>query len=458
MATSSSRKPRVRPYSKDYLTKPRNGHYTIQFRVPRHLQGVPPFGDKEVYKRSTGTSDRREAIRVRDAFFEEIDFFQKERAQEREDARRSPSEHYFEALNSVHGTYDELAQLRETMTEYAWDDTLPPKERARYAAQLDGIDRKLEEMRSSPYAMADRPHLHDVLLTEMVKAQLQEMSLRGLPKKTQGKLSTASKRYLEFAGHDPTLSEINRPRVVHFIRWLRSRGRAKKTADNDLTYLGQAFAYAQDTGFVPSNHANPFRGHTLTGFPAPTRREHYDDRQLRQLLEGANRQPDLMAMIYLGHYTGMRLNEAYSCTLVELEGGLYWNVATEGGKTKAATRKIPVHDELCLSLVELNLWPEPGKTIAWRSSSGNALGKKFSKLKARLFEASPQLNFHSFRHGFVTQLGAAGYHDQEYAYLVGHSTSGASTEGARTYLHLASIPKHREMIASLKALPRPSQL
>ena len=77
-------------------------------------------------------------------------------------------------------------------------------------------------------------------------------------------------------------------------------------------------------------------------------------------------------------------------------------------------------------------------------------------LKGRLLEAMGQgsdkrhYGHHSFRHGFITALLAAGYNEVEIADLTGHKKSNIGrTEAGKTYFHRQDVSKLKGMVTDI---------
>jgi integrase len=463
VVTTPKRRPKVRPYAKDYLTRTKGGVYTIQRRIPDHLIGTPPFGTRTMFKRTTGTTDLAEARLIRDAVFKQVGFesASDEKARKLAEKGMGRSDFYFEAHNSVSGTYEELIAQSETLDEYA-QDAINPKTEAKYAAQRDALVRKAHETITKPYEMIAVPHRYELTLGEAKTKYKVEMEERELTKKTVAKLETAFNRYIAFAGSNPLLSDITLPRVRQFVRHLREAGLSASTTSNDLTFLGSAFQFAQEEGFLDPQVTNPFRGHRLSGFAKKIETQRFNEKQILSLLVGCTQDSELRAFIYLGYYTGMRLEEAYSAKLVDIDGLRVWDVASEGGKNESAPRKVPVGDSLWKALEELGYSPKLDHSVPWKTASAGALGKRFGRLKKRVLkdlgaDDKPYM-YHSFRHGFITQLLEQSYHELEVADLTGHSKSKGSTEAGRTYFKKQLLPKLTTMVNAIKPIPSPQEL
>jgi integrase len=132
-------------------------------------------------------------------------------------------------------------------------------------------------------------------------------------------------------------------------------------------------------------------------------------------------------------YTGCRLEEVASlkaADIKETDGIWYFEFCSNGnGKTKAATRAVPLHHELIdVGLLRYrDALPKasmlfPG--LKGRSSKPGKLGPKlgdaFNWQRKRLGIVRPGVNFHSFRHTVGDRLRKAGVPEDDRAALLGH--------------------------------------
>ncbi len=120
-------------------------------------------------------------------------------------------------------------------------------------------------------------------------------------------------------------------------------------------------------------------------------------------------------------YSGMRNSEALSCKILRDEntGILYFNIPS--GKTKAAKRKIPVHEQL-VSLGIEEVFPD------LLSSQNHDLTQYYSTTIKRSLSlpdrnnADELISLYSLRHNFITALqGLSDAPPAHTKYLIGHS-------------------------------------
>ena len=150
---TSAKNARVRPYPLDYLTRQANGgNFILQFRIPSHLKGVPPFGGRTTFRKSLRTKDRKQALRLRDEFFAAVGFYepQQDALEKLEDAKRSETDQYFHALNAldVTGGSQALVELAEELKGQLIDiaqDGGSAGRRAKLQAQHAAVWRAIDE-------------------------------------------------------------------------------------------------------------------------------------------------------------------------------------------------------------------------------------------------------------------------------------------------------------------------
>jgi integrase len=132
-------------------------------------------------------------------------------------------------------------------------------------------------------------------------------------------------------------------------------------------------------------------------------------------------------------YTGCRLEEVAQLKVADIketDGIWYFEFCHDGnGKTKAATRTVPLHHELIDTglLRYRDALPKDSMlfpSLKGRSSKpgrlGPKLGDNFNWWRKQLGIVRPGLNFHSFRHTVGDRLRKAGVPEDDRAALLGH--------------------------------------
>jgi len=129
-------------------------------------------------------------------------------------------------------------------------------------------------------------------------------------------------------------------------------------------------------------------------------------------------------------YTGCRLEEVAQLRASDIkktEGVWHFEFCHEGnGKTKAATRRVPLHHALIDAglLRYRNKLPSGSPLFPGlkgrQSKLGSKIGDMFRLWRKRRGIVRPGLNFHSFRHSVGDRLRRAGVQESDIAALLGH--------------------------------------
>ena len=466
-------------YRKDGLTrKHTGGNWILQFRVPEHLKEHPQIGGREIFYRSLKTADHSEAVRRRDQFFKQIGYHDREleRLEREADKRKGKEDHYWETLNyalagqSADELKVELQALDNLMTELQPDpygeelSSYRIRQLDKLRAKEAALERGLLELQSEPHQPVEEPHPFEINLKKAFTLYEQKMIERKRADKSVARMWPALKRFLEFQnGKDMPMVRVRRHVVYRFIEYCYKKGYSGSTVENDITYFSQCFKYLQEAGYISDAVANPFKEHSFTDFAEGGSREVFSSDQMTKLIKATADDSEITALMYVGHYTGMRLDEIFSARIVELSGITAFSVAEKGtGKTKAATRIVPVNSKLKKALSQLGYKLKVGEGLAWETSTSDALGKRFGRIKKAVMVAEGVLDhanrftFHSLRHGFASNLNEAGFPELHIADLTGHSKgSSARTEAGKTYIKGLPIDRLEAMVETIPGLPEP---
>lgn len=476
-------------YRMDYLTrKVKKGPWYVQLRVPERMRGMPPFGDRVIFSQSLKTKDHGEAVKRRDAFLESVGWHDDERErQEREvERKKEPHDHYWDALKfSMAGrTANELEREASLVQELIEDVSVdiatllekdpgrePPASwvsgKAKLIAQKEAINRAIIELTRQIHQPIEEPHAFEINIKRGMTIYEQKMKDRKRTDKTVARMWPAYDRLMAFNnGRDIPIGRVSRQLVARFVEFYQMKGLARATIQNDLSYFIGCFRYLQQTGYITDAIQNPFERQSLADFDEGGSREVFTPDQLVNLVAAMADDPELRALLYVGFYTGMRLEEAFGARFAIVSGVAVFLVAEKGsGKTKAATRTVPVHTELAKALKQLGYMPKEGERIPWVTSTSDALGKRFGRVKRTVLEAGGITNhtnqyvFHSLRHGFATALNAAGFQELHLAELTGHSKGTAGrTEASKTYIKGLPIANLVAMIKKLPTIPSPKTI
>lgn len=171
-----------------------------------------------------------------------------------------------------------------------------------------------------------------------------------------------------------------------------------------------------------------------------------------------NDDPQLQAVLSIGMYTGMRIEEICSLKaidVVDIED--IECISIKDAKTSKGNRKVPIHSHL-LPLIDSLLEAARGNaeeipkdaylisglTLNKYGDRSNAVGKRFGRLKTTLGFDSKKV-FHSVRHCVVTQLDRAGYRETSIADLVGHENASQTSR----YSEGQEVKELKKMIESI---------
>ena len=362
-----------------------------------------------------------------------------------------------EQLESLYDDYSEVFHS-SIAPEGEFGERARVEDEASFSHAKEGmaaIEREMRRRRVGKFF--DEPMPHKITLKYAAEKYMEEMASEGRPKKTQSKVKNAAKRFLEFRElPDMELERISPKLLKQYINQARIENRAESTFKNDIHYLGSVFNWAKQDGWL-ENLPNPFRDLRITGLKSKTERWPFSHEMLIRMKNTPEMKQDLdiCQLFWISYFTGMRISEVFSARYKTVDGVLCFDVASDGGKTASARRIIPLHSRLHEYLDE----PKDGDTVQFKATSATNLGKRFGRFKDRVVEVMEQgsdkrhYGHHSFRHGFITALLAAGYNEVEIADLTGHKKSNIGrTEAGKTYFHRQDVSKLKEIVERIMLL------
>jgi len=436
----------TRRYRHDYLTinRSKSKNWMLNFRVPESHRNQPPFAGRETFQCSTKTSDSQEACRFRDAFFKEHGLFGFS-------DEASPAEIYWKTFSGDERVSDEESELLQEVVE----DTvgLGLKLPESYASRIAG-DRNREQGLRDPLATIQHHHpLHLVTLhDEYLNYRSSDFAA-----KTVSRSRRAVRTFNEFMRSDTyDFSSVKKTLVFNYVQYLERKGLHEITIRGYLTSLSQVFDYAQRLGYITDERLNPFKEQRVRSAKGDEKPRAMMPLEYARGLFAEAPTDELSLLVAIGHYTGVRISEAYSATIEQIDGYMLLRVADQGGKTKAATRQIPLHNHLWDLISESPLYDTSVGRIQWLAPNSDSLGKRFTYFKRRYFK---QLGvddsiyvFHSFRHAFSTYL-VNEFGELKASELTGHGRDSVSaTELGRTYYRGLRTEDKYQMVVSLPAL------
>ena len=417
----------TRRYRHDYLTinRSKSKNWMLNFRVPESHRNQPPFAGRQTYQCSTRTPELQEACRFRDAFFKEHGLFGFS-------DEASPAEIYWKTFSGDEQVNDEERELLQEVVEdtVGFGSKLPES----YASRIAG-DRNREQSLRDPLATIQHHHpLHLVTLhDEYLNYRMSDFAV-----KTISRSRRAVRTFNEFMRSDTyDFSSVKKTLVFNYVQYLERKSLHETTIRGYLTSLGQVFDYAQRLGYITDERLNPFKEQRIRSVKRDDKPRVMMPLEYARGLFAEAPTDELSLLVAVGHYTGVRISEAYSAIIEQIDGYILLRVADQGGKTKAATRQIPLHDHLWALISESSLYDSSADRIDWIAPNSDSLGKRFTYFKRRYFEQlgvdDSKYVFHSFRHAFSTYL-VNSFGELKASELTGHGRdSVSSTELGRTY-------------------------
>ena len=438
-------------YRKDGLTK-RGDIWYLQFRILDWMRKLPAFRNippsKTIFNQSLRTSNYLEAAKLADAI--------RIKMQLKDAPKPKPlsvgQEAYLEAVLWAQSLSDEELELtHDAYTSLQHEAIQEVGEFGKGGARIN--DKNLFSNSTESIAAIERewrrrirgknfdePLAHPITLKYAVTKYIEEMVSLGRAKKTQSKVKNAAQRFLEWREVSDIELRLIRPATVkQYITQARLEKRNKNTFSNDIHYLGRVFNLALEEDLI-SNIENPFKGREIVGFEEEEKRRIFSNEMLVRMKndQTTKEDHDLRQLFWISYFTGMRLSEVFTAKYRTVDDVLCFDVASDGGKTKDATRIIPVHSWLRKNLIKD---VKDGDPLRWKSSTDTALGKRFGRFKNKvLCDLLPSGRehlyvHHSFRHGASTVLmnetrGNVGV----VAKFMGHKMANVGrTETERTY-------------------------
>ena len=412
----------------------KSGIYIFQKRVSDAVAGL--LGIKSnIYNVSLGTDSLKEARSLRHSHLaylkkledaEAVNPSYQDVMNKYKHMDKSRLEHELNSLD------DDLTFTYAHLGHPQWED-LPHEEKIASGMPLD-ISEKDDIQYRVLASLAGKdpnfqpPEKYRLKLSAALEKHLEELS--DLPKKTRGKYENSIRVFLSYVGQkDMLVYRIDRLTVRDFIKHCKAEADGKElyadaTVSNMLSNLGSVWEYARDVENLEKS--NPFRGHRITKKVSKKKRGRqsaYDlwDLQdlykvMKALEEGTHGFLDVLP-VYIGWYTGSRLNEAYGVKPEDIrkkkESGIPYIAFKEefDGKTEAITRDVPIHPELEKLLKDFTGFP--------RSSHG-AYGSHFGRIKNKCGFITRKLAFHSLRRHAETNLDIAGCDAHMMDQIVGH--------------------------------------
>ncbi|MCA6926598.1 site-specific integrase [Pectobacterium versatile] len=393
-----------------YLVTDPAGVWVVRIAIPHYMKHL--FDGKSYFIRSTGSVDIRKARLFRDSIAAEFNKL-------REQLKPRQSSTQIEQILS------ELRQLGE------------------YAAPLTGLS--ISEQHQGCPSLLKMRDIYILQFSE--KRKLTTLSKTN--KAVEVLLSHQGKR-------DVQLRDINRTTVTGWVDKLKCE-KAPQTIQNYISSLAQIWDLARNR-YHDAPQDNPWRGHGLEAKSSKISYEVFTHAELAKIISVFNDEKEMQSVMFIGMYSGMRLNEICSLrpsNIETIEGVLCFRV-TEG-KTTAAARIIPVHSDIIPLVKSLLNKPHSGFLFYRASIIDRADGKR-STWHTQRFTRAKRLAlgengtehkvFHSLRHEFAQQLDRNKVPEDRIALLMGHERG--KTESFKTYSKHSASPS--ELVSYIEAI------
>lgn len=410
--------------------RPRHNVWYFQKRVPKALASLYP--NKIMFDESLETGDIKEARIRRDIFLGKL------RQQEHELAHTSPEKQsflkYMEELKSskaqeiVGGTPE---------SPVLWEDVCDP------------ITQSKEN--DSAYVEAYYAVLNDKTEVPKYGMTLKELLKRFIQHSEQEDLHTSGTRdrykktvdlFVMFNNvKDLPLKELTRDQATAFISHYRQKNLSGATVYGHISRLKTLIEFAYSHSWFTSN--NPFDKHKINTIKGRQYKQPFTPEESKKLINLIKHEPPaIRLLVWLGLYTGARISELVSIPLSainEEDGIVMLGIATEKkGKTKAATRRVPVPDR-CLKLfhkvkeasksAESHYLFKDLVSVRPDGRFGYHATKVISDIKRKHITKRSDKGFHSFRVMMSTALQRVDVSELVSARLVGHKTGATMTYG-----------------------------
>ncbi|GAA0209835.1 hypothetical protein GCM10009123_16560 [Kangiella japonica] len=226
---------------------------------------------------------------------------------------------------------------------------------------------------------------------------------------------------------DIAIEDIERKMVYSFIKHL-GKTLKKSTVQATISRINTIWMYLERVDELEGK--NPFKDHIYSNAEADQseKREAFTKDEVKKIQAHKWEKPVYKLLVDLGIYSGCRISEL--CNLkkkdvVEDDGIVAMNI--EKGKTRAATRTVPLPDFIGQRLLE-HIKDKDEDDLVLGISSKTA-SRTFSNFKTRYISQSKLKAFHSFRHMYITAMERAGVEENVTAQIVGHERGKTMSYG-----------------------------
>lgn len=278
---------------------------------------------------------------------------------------------------------------------------------------------------------------------------------------TVSNLKTAEREFLEFAGADVELRQVDRKLVRQFVddhlpdqrNAKAPNGQGPATIAKKVTLLRGVWDWARSKEILPEDFPNPWEKQGPSNDEidaAAVARRIYRPDETAKLFAAKPEGTTLGDIMRIALLTGVRLEEIAGLDCADVDHKARWYTVVKG-KSKNATRVVPLVDaaerivkrRLKAAGNSGPLFPE----LPLRMSTGKRGGmvtQQFTKLRRKVLgkETDGALAQHSFRHTWRTAAGRAGV-DLRHTQVMGGWSRGNAADAI--YDHGLESEQYRDM-------------
>jgi integrase len=384
-----------------YLKK-RGEVWWFQRRVPAQLKHK--FPNQTLISESLGTGDLREARRQRDVV--------NGRLQEQKSVAPSSDRYrFYELIRTL--SEDKIAH------PYSWDEPYDYDKLAK-------TDETFLHALTTVSGHKDQSIRYRITLNEALSLWVQQHQ-QSKTKDTVSKIKRAASDFLNYLSLiDIQLAEIGKRQVHDYINQMQ-KTYAKTTVQGNISRLRSIWNYCDRIGEVSG--ASPFDGHVYAGGNTVQKKQPFTTTELEWIKANvATDEPVKRLLLELGVFTGCRISELCSirCKDVIIDDEIT-AIFIEQGKTNAATRTIPLTNQLGNQVRSLAATKEPEALLLGVKTKD--MSRWFSRIKTENISTDSTKCFHSFRVMFSTAMQQAGVDELKAAAILGHKRGNTMTYG-----------------------------
>lgn len=394
-----------------------HGHrWQIIRRLPPHV--AAEWG-KTFLVRSLGKVSLAEANRARDRIWQEVERLEDELASSTETAERDYEARIIAELESLSPQDRETVEL--VLHDQAEELEAQGLDGAGFFQRVTGkahrIDHYLDHWHASKKV---------VVTTQLARRVAIDRLAEWLP------------------ADDPHIEAVSRKVAGRYVHHLQAQGLAPRTVNSQVSYLSAYWKFLMRRGLVATN---PWQGQTVSA-DRVIERVPWEPQEVVELIDHAPSQ-ELRDAITIGALSGLRAGEIVNLKVGDCTGEL---LSVRRGKTPAATRRVPIHSQLAVTIARLVVgrgadeWLLPGF-----KGNRKLLVNKFTRYRKQRHgsgvERQANKVFHSLRSYWVDARLKVGVDLRLVQELAGHVPQGVTQKHYYTGM---SIEQARQVVEAVQ--------